>query len=337
VLGGPAGSFGRVYLGIWRQTKVAIKLLAHPADVFLDGSGEPHGLVDDHDRRAPAARGTPHPEQERRARRARRTPTPDPGPGRPAAVRGRPSPCGAAKRAPPRTSQRIAVPAWAPPAVAHRAAVFTALSSAQVRAAGREASEARAAALLSAVKAEAAMIASLRHPNIVMFMGAPPTESMLAPERSSQRSHAAAPIGTALFGSQPPCRPAWTDAAALRGAGVCCNPPLIIMEFCQRGSLYDVLKQASEDPVRPRAQPSLPRFTQRRSTSVTWGKAAWWAGDGLAHGDERWGPSVWRDARGIAHAVASAWRAVAAPGRKRRRASEPADACGALGRRRRRR
>lgn len=49
-----AGSFGRVYLGMWRQTKVAIKLLAHPADVFIDGSGDPHGLEDDHDRRADA-------------------------------------------------------------------------------------------------------------------------------------------------------------------------------------------------------------------------------------------------------------------------------------------
>lgn len=36
---------------MWRQTKVAIKLLAHPADVFIDGSGEPHGFLDDHDRR----------------------------------------------------------------------------------------------------------------------------------------------------------------------------------------------------------------------------------------------------------------------------------------------
>ena len=35
---------------MWRQTKVAIKLLAHPADVFVDGSGEPHGFLDDHDR-----------------------------------------------------------------------------------------------------------------------------------------------------------------------------------------------------------------------------------------------------------------------------------------------
>ncbi|KAK9837125.1 hypothetical protein WJX81_004755 [Elliptochloris bilobata] len=109
-----AGGFGRVYLGIWRQTKVAIKLLAHPADVFVDGCGEPHGLVDDHD---------------------------------------------------------------------------------------REATEAKAAAVLAAVRKEAAMIASLRHPNIVLFMG------------------------------------------------VCTDPPLIIMEHCQRGSLYDVLKQASEVPA----------------------------------------------------------------------------------------
>lgn len=39
-------------------------------------------------------------------------------------------------------------------------------------------------------------------------------------------------------------------------AGVCTDPPLIIMEYCQRGSLYDVLKQASEVPVG--TQPSDP-------------------------------------------------------------------------------
>lgn len=41
-----------------------------------------------------------------------------------------------------------------------------------------------------------------------------------------------------------------------RHAGVCTDPPLIIMEYCQRGSLYDVLKQASEVPVS--TQPSDP-------------------------------------------------------------------------------
>jgi len=233
-------------------------------------------------------------------------------------VRGRPPPCRAVKRAAPRTWQRITVSAWAPPAVAHRAAIFMALSSAQVRAAGREASETRAAALLSAVKAEAAMIASLRHPNIVMFMGAPPSAHTLALEGSSQCLHAAAPIGTAPFGSQPPCRPAPTDAAALRRAGVCTNPPLIIMEFCQRGSLFDVLKQASEDPVRPQAQPSLPHLAQHCSASVPWGRAARWAGGSLARGGECWGPSVWPDARSAAHALAcgSARQAAAAPGRQ---------------------
>lgn len=39
---------------------------------------------------------------------------------------------------------------------------------------GREETEAKAAALLLAVKKEAAMIASLRHPNIILFMGEPP-------------------------------------------------------------------------------------------------------------------------------------------------------------------
>lgn len=32
-------------------------------------------------------------------------------------------------------------------------------------------------------------------------------------------------------------------------AGVCTDPPMIIMEYCQRGSLYDVLKQAAEVQV----------------------------------------------------------------------------------------
>lgn len=151
-----AGSFGRVYMGMWRQTKVAIKLLAHPADVFVDGSGEPHGFLDDYDRhdaldvlrtKTSIKVSSAH-HQEARG-------------GRDAGV------CLVCTRQEVLCSHAAHLKVIGMQNA--RALVLCACHSPVP--ASREETEAKAAAVLGAVRKEAAMIASLRHPNIVLFMG----------------------------------------------------------------------------------------------------------------------------------------------------------------------
>lgn len=101
-----------------------------------------------------------------------------------------------------------------------------------------------ASPLLSRMESEAELMLSLRHPNIVQIM----VRVWGGCSSSCRWGGGCRPAGRQSSSRASPTRP----PMLARMQGVCAVPPCIVCEFCERGSVTEVLRQARTDPAADR-------------------------------------------------------------------------------------